>query len=122
MLAGFRAHGPEAHGFQSAGPKRSSQIGWMVAISPPGCIAAACVPGGTIGHHRDYARAVCLPGAHKGMFKVAEVQAPAAVELFLNAPLLRKAKAAFKANRKGKKYDLPTPKRIVPVNYGTTDA
>ncbi len=93
-------------------------VSWF---APLGCITVACVPKGTIAHHRDYARAVRLPGAHKGMLKAAEVLALGAVELLLNAPLLRRAKAAFKANRKGKKYDLPTPKRIPPVSYGSTD-
>lgn len=51
------------------------------------------------------------------MLKAAEVLAAAAVELALNAPLLRKAKEQFKRKRRGKKYDLPIRTDAVPGSY-----
>ena len=74
----------------------------------------ACVPADVPIHHRDFAAAVRLPGAHRGMTKAAEILAAAAVELAVNAPLLGKAKRDFKAARRGKKYDVPKISREVP--------
>jgi aminobenzoyl-glutamate utilization protein B len=90
-------------------------VSWF---APLGGISTACVPEGTTGHHRDYAAAVRLPAAHKAMMKAAEVLAAAAVELALNAPLLKKAQAEFKENRKGKTYDLPLSPNVQPPVYG----
>jgi len=90
-------------------------VSWFAPLT---CLSTACVPEGTTGHHRDYAAAVRLPGAHRATLKAGEVLAAAAVELVVNPPLLRKAQAEFRASRKGKRYDLPLPKKTPAVHYG----
>ncbi len=90
-------------------------VSWFAPLS---CLGVACVPEGVTGHHRDYAAAVRLPGAHRGMLKAAEVLAAAAVELAVNAPLLRRARAELTKNRRGKKYDLPKLSPIPTGGYG----
>ena len=87
-------------------------VSWF---APLGCVSVACIPRGVPGHHRDYAATVRLPAAHKGMLKAAEMLAMAAVELAVNGPLLAKAKAEFKRNRAGKKYDLPLGLKMLPA-------
>ena len=89
-------------------------VSWFAPLT---CIRMACVPKEVPGHHRDYAAAVRLPGAHRGMLKAAEVLAAAAVELAVNAPLLKKAQAEFRKNRRGKSYRLPLPASAVPPVY-----
>jgi len=96
------------------GSSDEDNVSWF---APLGSVGVACVPKDTTGHHRDYAAAIRLAGAHRGMLKAAEVLAAAAVELALNAPLLRKAKEQFKRKRRGKKYDLPIRTDAVPGSY-----
>ena len=79
-------------------------VSWF---APLGRIAVACVPDGTVGHHRQYAAVVRTGGGHRGMLKAAEVLAAATVELAVNRPLLTRAKSEHRKNRRGKRYDLP---------------
>jgi aminobenzoyl-glutamate utilization protein B len=79
-------------------------VSWF---APLGKLDVACVPKGSTYHHRDFARLIRTSGAHCGMLKAAEYLAAAAVELVLNRPLLAASQAEFKANRKGKEYNLP---------------
>ncbi len=79
-------------------------VSWFV---PLGQFLVACVPEGTVGHHREYARMIRTSGAHRGMKKAAQVLAGATLELVLNRPLLEKARAEFRKNRRGKRYNLP---------------
>lgn len=99
---------------QGRGSSDEDNVSWFV---PLGRMSVACVPKDTTGHHRQYAAAVRLPGAHRGMLKAAEVLAAAAVELALNRPLLRKARAELRRRRRGKKYDLPMPASARPPMY-----
>jgi len=99
---------------QGRGSSDEDNVSWF---APLGRISVACVPKDTIGHHRQYAAAIRLPGAHRGMLKAAEVLAAAAVELALNRPLLKKAQAEFHKQRRGKKYDLPMPANARPPVY-----
>lgn len=96
------------------GSSDEDNVSWF---APLGSFGVACVPKDTTGHHRDYAAAVRLGGAHRGMLKAAEVLAAAAVELAINPPLLRRAKTEFHKNRRGKKYDLPIRPDAVPSSY-----
>jgi len=93
------------------GSSDEDNVSWF---APLGNIGVACVPKNTPGHHRDYARAVRLSGAHRGMVKAAEVLAMAAIELAVNAPLRRRAQAEQTKARKGKKYALPMRKGARP--------
>ena len=79
-------------------------VSWF---APLNCVNVACVPVGVTGHHRNWAGMCRISGAHRGLRRAAEVLAAAAVELVLNRPLLRKALAEFRRNRKGRKYSLP---------------
>ncbi len=96
---------------QGRGSSDEDNVSWF---APLGRISVACVPKGTTGHHRDYAAMVRTPGAHRGMGKAAEALAAGAVELALNAPLLRKAREDFRKSRRGKKYSLPMPANAKP--------
>jgi len=96
------------------GSSDEDNVSWF---APLGRISVACVPSKTTSHHRDYAAAVAIPGAHRGMLKAAEALAVAAVELVLNKPLLAKAKAQFRRQMKGKKYDLPMSPGAKPPVY-----
>jgi len=96
------------------GSSDEDNVSWF---APLGNVGVACVPTDTTGHHRDYARAVRLSGAHRGMFKAAEVLAMAAIELAVNRPLLRRAQAEQKKARKGKKYALPMRRDAKPPVY-----
>ncbi len=80
-------------------------------FAPMGRFNVACSPGGVIAHHRHFTAMCKTSGAHRGMCKAAEIMAMAAIELTLNKSFLSKAKAEFKNNRTGKKYDLPHLKR-----------
>ena len=51
------------------------------------------------------------------MKKAAEIMAAGAAELVCQPALLSKAKAEFKAEKKGKKYDLPISPNAVPPAY-----
>ena len=93
-------------------------VSWFAPLT---CLNTACVPEDTVGHHRDYAAAVRMNGAHRGMLKAAEVLAAAAVELAMNAPLRRRAAEAFKKNRKGKVYKLPLSPNAKPSVYKASE-
>ncbi len=86
------------------GSSDEDNVSWL---APLGRIDVACVPKGTVAHHRRFAELVRTSGAHRGMLRAAEILAAAVVELVLNPPLLQKAKAEFRRNMRGRKYDLP---------------
>ena len=87
-------------------------VSWF---APLGRISVACVPEGTIVHHRQYAAMVRTPGAHRGMLRAAEVLAAGAVELAVNKSLLARAKDEFKNNKRHKQYKLPLSSTTPPV-------
>jgi len=87
-------------------------VSWF---APLGRISVACVPEGTIVHHRQYAAMVRTSGAHKGMLRAAEALAAGAVELALNKPMLAGAKDEFKKRRRHKRYNLPLSSRTPQV-------
>jgi len=89
---------------QGKGSSDEDNVSWF---APLGRICVACVPTDTIGHHRQYAAAVRIPGAHRGMLKAAEYLAAGTMELVLNRSLLARAAAEFKEKMKGKRYKLP---------------
>jgi aminobenzoyl-glutamate utilization protein B len=89
---------------QGKGSSDEDNVSWFAPLVR---INVACVPDGTIGHHREYAAMIRTPGAHKGTIKAAEYLAAGAVELALNKPLLARAQAEHKKNMRGKKYKLP---------------
>jgi len=93
----------------SSASSDEDNVSWF---APLGQFFMACVPEGTVGHHREYAAVIRTPGAHRGMCKAGEVLAAAVVELALNGPLLKRAKAEFKANLRGKRYDLPVRRTV----------
>jgi aminobenzoyl-glutamate utilization protein B len=95
---------------QERGSSDEDNVSWF---APLGRLSVACTPTGTLGHHRQYAAMVRTSGAHRGMLKAAEVLAAAAVEIALNPPLLRKAKAEFRKNLSGKRYRLPISPRVL---------
>lgn len=90
---------------QGKGSSDEDNVSWF---APLGRISVACVPKDTIGHHRQYAAAVRIPGAHRGMLKAAEYLSTGGMELVTNRPLLAKATKEFKQKMKGKKYMLPS--------------
>jgi aminobenzoyl-glutamate utilization protein B len=98
---------------QSRGSTDEDSVSWF---APLGRLNVACVPEGTVSHHREFEAMCRLPGAHRGMLKAAEVLASAAIELALNAPLLGRARREFQAAMRGKKYDVP--KRTAASRYG----
>ncbi|MBN1555625.1 MAG: hypothetical protein JXA11_12840 [Phycisphaerae bacterium] len=63
----------------------------------------------------EYAAAVRLPAAHRGMLKAAEVLAATAIELLLYDPLRKRAVEEFRAARGKKRYNLPKRGKIVPL-------
>jgi aminobenzoyl-glutamate utilization protein B len=89
---------------QGKGSSDEDNVSWFAPLAR---INVACVPREAVGHHREYARLVRLPGAHRGMLKAAEYLAAGAVELALNKPLLKRAQAEFRRNMRTRKYDLP---------------
>ena len=89
---------------QGSGSSDEDNVSWFAPLAR---LTVACVPSGTVGHHRQYAEAVRTPGAHRGMCKAAEYLAAGAVELAINKRLLNKAKAEYKKNRRPKQYKLP---------------
>ncbi len=101
-------------------PSRASSdednVSWFAPLSK---LNVACVPKGTHLHHRQWAQMARTSGAHKGLVRAAEVLAAGAVELCLNAKLLGDAKADYQQNMKGKKYDLPLPKKAPPAGFKT---
>lgn len=89
---------------QGKGSSDEDNVSWFTPLAR---LNVACVPDGTVGHHRQYAAMVRTPGAHRGMIKAAEYLAAGAVELALNKPLLAKIQAEFRKNMRGKRYKLP---------------
>lgn len=89
---------------QGKGSSDEDNVSWFTPLAR---LNVACVPDGTVGHHRQYAAMVRTPGAHRGMIKAAEYLAAGVVELALNKPLLAKIQAEFRKNMRGKRYKLP---------------
>jgi len=99
---------------QGRGSSDEDNVSWF---APLGRVSVACVPEGTVGHHRSYAAMARLNGALRGMTKAGEVLALAAVELAANPPLLRSAREDFRRARRGKSYRLPLPPGAKPPPY-----
>ena len=89
-------------------------VSWFAPLTT---LMMACVPKGTVGHHREYAAAVRLGGARRGMLQAARVLAQMAVELALNAPARRQAAAEFARQLKGSTYRLSLSTKVLRPMY-----
>jgi len=98
-------------GSQGRGSSDEDNVSWL---APFGRFSVACKSKGVTGHHRDTARQMKLPFAHKGMLRAAEIFAATAFDLCADSKLLAKAKREFKKRTKGFEYDPLVPKRQKP--------
>ena len=98
---------------QVSGSSDEDNVSWFAPLVK---FWMACVPRGTIAHHRTYAAMTELSGAHRGMLKAAETMSLMTLEMMTNAPLLKSMRAEFKKNLKGKRYSVPLSKRAIELS------
>jgi len=110
----FSAAIDAGNGSQGRGSSDEDNVSWL---APLGRFQVACFAKNTPGHHRDLAAQTVLPFAERGMLQAAKVFAGAALDLCLNADLMRKVRAEFRRRTRGFAYDPLIPKRQkVPVD------
>ena len=97
---------------QGRGTSDEDNVSWITPLG--GVLNIACVANETTGHHRELARQVVLPFAHKGMLRAAEILGATAVDLCLEPELLAKARKEFEKRSEGFNYDPLIPKRQKP--------
>lgn len=92
----------------------SSDVGDVSWVCPVAQITTATMPGGTPMHSWQEVSVGKSGMAHKGMLYAGKVLAGAAIDVFENPEIVRKAKDELNVRTKGEKYIPPIPQGVKP--------